>query len=305
MKTFQVIPNPVLHPFIDRFWGWKSTGDEIVRLPTVLPGTGAELYLHWGDPFRYVLNDGQRAKCAYGHLFCVRQKPIRLAPSPNISFIAVRFRAGMLHRFTPIPGRELLDRVLSVEEIWGSEGTALLGKLSYAKSSAERLLHIQSFLERQLKNRSLDVLVERAIPMIYKQCVSISVDGLAEKLHLGRRQLERRFMAFAGQSPGEVKCLSRFQHTVRKLVLDASADPTDIALANGYYDQAHFIHDFQRRASTTPGRYLEDARMKTHFYNTSRRADGTLRTPITHQEGVPYARAGCRTGSESRVLRRT
>ena len=295
MKMFQVIPGPVLHPFIDRFWGWESTGDEIVRLPTVLPGTGAELYLHYGAPFRYMANDNQEAKCASGHLFCVRRQPIRLLPSPNVGFIAVRFRAGMLHRFTPIPGRELIDRVLSVEEIWDAEGAALLDNLTCATSLNEKLAYLQSFLEKQLRHGSLDVLVERAMPMIYKQSASISVDALAEKLHLGRRQLERRFMAFAGQSPGEVKCLSRFQHTIRKLVLDASADPVDIALANGYYDQAHFIHDFQRRASTTPGRYLEDARMKTHFYNTSRRAGSILRTPTTHLEGVPYARAGGRT----------
>ena len=57
MKTFHVLPAPALRPFVDRIWGWESTGGAPVPLPTLLPGTGAELYLHYGAPFRYLAPD--------------------------------------------------------------------------------------------------------------------------------------------------------------------------------------------------------------------------------------------------------
>lgn len=279
MNTFQILPVPILHPFVDRLWGWENTNGDIVQLPTLLPGTGAELYFHYREPFRYAINPNRQEDCDFGHLFCIRHRPIQLSPSPNIGFIAVRFKVGMIHRFTKIPGKELLDRTLSVSEIWGASGTALLRHLSYSSTQGEKLSLIQSFLTEHLMRESLDSVTEKAMSRLYRQCSWVYVQHLAEDLNIGRRQLERRFKAFSGLSPIEIKGLSRFQHTARKLMLDASASANDIALANGYYDQSHFIHDFQRRINTTPQQYIEDARTKTHFYNTSRRLAGILRTP--------------------------
>lgn len=279
MNTFQILPAPILHPFVDRLWGWENTNGDIVQLPTLLPGTGAELYFHYREPFRYAINPDRQEDCDSGHLFCIRHRPIQLSPSPNIGFIAVRFKVGMIHRFTKIPGKELLDRTLSVNEIWGASGTALLRHLSYSSTQGEKLSLIQSFLTEHLMRESLDSVTEKAMSRLYRQCSWVYVQHLAEDLNIGRRQLERRFKAFSGLSPIEIKGLSRFQHTARKLMLDASASANDIALANGYYDQSHFIHDFQRRINTTPQQYIEDARTKTHFYNTSRRLAGILRTP--------------------------
>lgn len=76
MKTFHVLPAPALRPFVDRIWGWESTGGAPVPLPTLLPGTGAELYLHYGAPFRYLAPDGQPMACPQGH----RDLPGMLGP---------------------------------------------------------------------------------------------------------------------------------------------------------------------------------------------------------------------------------
>lgn len=280
MKTFCISPHPALYPFVDRLWGWEGATDEFIELPTLLPGTGAELYFHYREPFQYALDQHRQADCGVSHLFCVRGKPLQLSPSANIGFIAVRFKIGMLHRFTEIPGNELADNILSTDQIWGVSGSDLPRHLSYASGSGERLSLIQSFLMRHLRGESLDPLIEKAMPILYRQCSSISVRSLAENLNIGRRQFERRFLAFSGQTPSGVKCLSRLQRTVRALMLDVSANPRTVALSNGYYDQAHFIHDFQRLAGCPPHQYLADARAKTHFYNTSRRAEGILCAPI-------------------------
>ncbi len=279
MKTFQRLPLPVLRPFIDRLWGWESAPGENIRLPVLLPGTGAELYFHYRAPFRYLTRDGREESCAPAYLFCLRREPVRLLPCADTGFVAVRFRVGMIHRFTPIPGAELRDRVLSAGQLWGRAGAELSGRFGEAETLDERLALLQSFLVSRLERAAPDPLVEKAMALLYRRDAPLAIRTLAEKLHLGRRQLERRFMALAGQSPGELRSLSRFQHTVRKLMLDGSAAPLETALAQGYYDQAHFIRDFRQLAGVTPRQYLADARAKTHFYNTSRRAAGTLRAP--------------------------
>ncbi len=279
MNVFQTLPFPILRPFVDRLWGWESTNGEVVQLPTLLPGTGAELYFHYRTPFRYASDNGQQESCDAGHLFCIRRRPLQLSPSSNVGFIAVRFKVGMIHRFTDIPGEALSDRVLSAEDIWGVPGAALVRRLSHAGTLDEKLSLVQSFLIEHLRREPPDFLVEKSMTMLYRQGASISIQALADRLHLGRRQLERRFKALSGQSPGELKQLSRFQHTVRQLMLNTSTGLADAALDHGYYDQAHFIHDFQRFANATPLQYLGNARAKMHFYNTSRCAAGNLRAP--------------------------
>lgn len=253
---------------MDRLWGWESESEEVVLLPKLLPGTGAELYFHYGEPFR-IENDGAHALTVdVGHLFCIRSAPISLLPTSGIGFVAVRFKIGMLHRFTTIPANELADCQLSITDIWGTSGSRLSCHLSYARSHQERIALIQQFLMSHLRAESADQMAEQAMTQLYRRCSSLSIDTLASELGLGRRQLERRFKAFSGQSPREIKSLIRFQQTVRGLMISPSANTADQAFAHGYFDQAHFIHDFRRRIGLTPQQYLRAARPMTHFYNT-------------------------------------
>ncbi|GBG01360.1 AraC family transcriptional regulator [Azospira sp. I13] len=280
MKTFHLLPTPELRPFIDRFWGWEADSSEAIRLPMLLPGTGAELYFHYGTPFHCESSNGAtNSSLSQGHLFCIRCKPLTLMPNAGIGFIAVRFRIGMLHRFTPIPATELIDATPSVEDLWGLAGADLTRRLSYADNQRERIALIQTFLVGKLREDSADLLIERGLSQLYRRSTGLTVDALATLAGLGRRQLERRWRAFSGQTPNDMRCLSRFQHTIRQLMLNPSADTTDVALASGYYDQAHFIHDFRSRVGSSPEKYLQLARSKTHFYNTPLGKAGNLPTP--------------------------
>ncbi|MBO9537207.1 helix-turn-helix domain-containing protein [Herbaspirillum sp.] len=268
VKIFHQYPHAALSPFIDRLWGWESVSPEPVRLPTLLPGTGAELYVHYGEPFRIETRGGPPAAVDRGHLFCIRNTPIPLSPASGIGFVAVRFKIGMLRRFTNLPANELADSRLCVHDLWGVAGTRLAQQLSGAAGHRERIALLQRFLLRHLRTESEDLPVEQAMGLLYRQGTALSIDALAGGANLGRRQFERRWQKFSGQSPSEVKGLIRFQRAVRQLMIIPSAGVADTALACGYFDQAHFIHDFRRRVGMAPGHYLRLARDKTHFYNT-------------------------------------
>lgn len=281
MHKFHVQADAALQPFIDRLWGWESAPGEEVALPTLLPGTGAELYFHYGAPFRHLREAGAPLLCDAAHLLCLRRQPLPLCPGSDVGFIAVRFRAGMLPRFCDLPGREVHDRVLAVDDLWGRAGRALARRVAEAGSMAERLRLIQDFLQQRLRGESADALVEEAVALLYRESAAISIEQLAARLKIGRRQLERRFQAQTGQSPAEFRRLGRFQKTVRSLLLAPEALPLAAALAEGYYDQAHFCRDFSALACAAPGRFLAAARAKTHFYNTPR-APSEKMTTLSH-----------------------
>lgn len=268
VRTFQLRPADCLRPYIDRIWGWEGEPGRRVALPTLLPGTGAEAFFHYRTPFRRA----EAAILPHAHLLCVRRAPLALQPNDHLGFIAVRFRAGMLHRFTAVPAPELMDSARPLAELWGCEAAELAERIADADSFAARAQLVQDFLLRRLSCKPADRLVEQAVAAIYRDCADISIEHLAARLGSGRRQLERRFRQLTGQTPVEVRRVSRLQKTVRALLLDSSARCADTALAHGYYDQAHFIRDFRELAQDSPQRHIDAARMKSHFYNTPWRA---------------------------------
>lgn len=276
MNIFHVIPVHPLRPYIDRLWGWESRPGELITLPSLLPGTGAEVFFHYRTPFRRLTAAETSCALERAHLFCVRADPAQLCPSGDIGFVAIRFRAGSLHRFIDLPCAELLDTTCSASDLWGAKGRVLADGVLDAHSIPEKLRLIQVFLLKQLQRGQSDQLVELAIAKIYRAVPGLSIDDLAASLGIGRRQLERRFQALTGQTPSEVRRLSRFQKVVRALMLDHALDPLDAALCHGYYDQSHFIRDFKDLAMTTPKRHIDAARLKTHFYNTPLHARGTI-----------------------------
>lgn len=271
MRTFHQPPAPELRPYIARLWGWQCAPGEVLALPELLPGTGAELYFHTGTPF---------SACAgRGELLCLRSHRVVLGEVAGASFIAVRFRIGMLARFTDVPMGELVDQRLAVDDLWGAAGSRLLSYLAESRGLQEQLGLIEDFLRMQLRERAADALVEQAMPLLYRQEAALTIERLAELSGLGHRQLERRWLRASGMTAAAMRGLCRFQHSVRALLLDPAADLADTALKHGYYDQAHFCRDFQARLGKSPLGFLESARARTHFYNTPAIKPGMLMTP--------------------------
>lgn len=266
LNRFDCLPPPDLWPFIDRFWGCES--DPVVAWPTLLPGTGAEIYLHYRRPF-----PGVRLPA---HLVCLRTSTLPLGEAGDIGFIAIRFRIGMLTRFVPHPVGVLNDQVLDLEALWGEAGRDLWSRFLAAEKLAERLVLLCEFLRLQL--RSGDALIEAAARHIYQQGAALPIPELAAASGLGVRQLERRFRAAQGISPSHLRGLVRFQKTCRQLLLNPADPILEVALAQGYYDQAHFCHHFRELSGLSPQAFFAGARAMTHFYNTPRSAAARLTT---------------------------
>src|SRR4030081_3256452 len=88
LNRFSIFPIAPLRPYVERLWGWESIGQEIVKLPTLLPGTGAEMFFHYRTPFVQDLA-GKDHPLNNAHLICVRRTPIKLCAQGCIGFIAV------------------------------------------------------------------------------------------------------------------------------------------------------------------------------------------------------------------------
>jgi AraC-like DNA-binding protein len=93
--------------------------------------------------------------------------------------------------------------------------------------------------------------------------VDISLDDAISESGLSVRHFRRLCLERAGVSPKYLSRILRFRKAVQRIATMRArrslAQPSwaDFAVACGYYDQAHFIREFQEFAGCTPGRFLQ------------------------------------------------
>lgn len=266
MHRYFVVPRSELQAYVDRLWGWESA--VAVALPQMLPGTGAELLFHYGQPF--AIASAARGIVAPGaaQLLCARRAPHQLLASGEVGFIAVRFRSGALRHFCPLPLAELGNDVLSIGEVWASGGRELAEQVALAGSHAQRVALIEHWLLACLtRYRKDQPAIEAALRELYYRHSEITIDALAGRIGISRRHFERVFGEHIGVTPKVFQRTARLNQTVRELLLAEPRATLATALDHGYYDQAHFIREFRSFVGESPQSYLESARSSSHFYN--------------------------------------
>lgn len=93
----------------------------------------------------------------------------------------------------------------------------------------------------------------RAALLLMEQHVgdTLSVPEIARLVRLSRRQMERLFEKFTGQSPGAAYAQIRLR-AARRLVLGSERRMTDIALDTGFESPSHFSRAFRRTFGESP-----------------------------------------------------
>ena len=81
------------------------------------------------------------------------------------------------------------------------------------------------------------------------------VSELAARAGVTARKLQRVFHSYVGVSPGWVIRRFRVQEAAERVARREVVDWSALASELGYFDQAHFIHDFKAQVGRTPGEY--------------------------------------------------
>jgi AraC-like DNA-binding protein len=248
----------LLTPFVKLIWSLES-GRSIRDAPRerIFPDGCVELVFHFCDRFcTYFANGDSRIQ---PQSFVVGQmnRFIEIQPRGQIGFVAVRFHAHGAYRFLPGSLKAIADGVVDTSEIWKRSSTELTDRISMAATMANRIAIVEEMLLTALAdNRHEDVLVDRALRLIDRDASELKIADLASAIGTSTRELGRRFENAVGVSPKKFSRVARFVRALHQLRERRQETLTYVAVASGYYDQAHFIHEFREFAGITPGELL-------------------------------------------------
>ena len=166
----------------------------------------------------------------------------------------VNFTLLGAYRFLNITMSDVANRCLDLGDLLGdAEADRLADSLHDAADWPARFDLMDGFLlERLRRGRPMSPDVAWTLKSLQASHGARSIGALSRDLACSRKTLIQRFHAQVGLSPKAVASILRFAHAVERIRAADAESWADLAIACGYYDQAHFNRDFRRYSGRTP-----------------------------------------------------
>lgn len=260
-------PSAMLAPFVERYW-WTQIDAGTPLLP-MDPGTGSEMIFHLSEALQMV-NGSDAVSLPDVSLLRLVNERLELHAQSSVLFISVRFRTGMIRHFLPGGTVSALAPVVDAEELWGDSLSRLYDTVLQSGSIGDSLFHIEQFLLSVLSgNHKSESRIDQLASLLYYSSDFLTVQEIADHAGYSRRQLQRICVNSFGVTPKVYRSTVRFNRVKKNMLLSEDGHYLSHALDCGYYDQAHFIHEFSRFTTMTPGDYFRDYCSMVHFYKES------------------------------------
>lgn len=261
MEEYFHKPTGHLSRFVKSIWysaGYQPSG----RVERVLPSGASQIIINLGhDSFRHFHNYELSLAHEYEDVILtgMRTRPVFLDAHTRTSAIGVVLHEGAVPALFRIPAGEFLDEVVPLSELCRVDKKALKQRLIEIPSPAGKTAVLESFLERQLDySFHLKPAIQFATDQIRNHHGMLSISDILNKTGYSRRWFAQKFRDTVGITPKQYARLSRFQHIVGLLRQNESPHWANFALQCGYFDQAHFIHDFKDLAGISPSEYHQN-----------------------------------------------
>ena len=257
----QYSPSKALSGYIKCYWILESefVPDEPER---ILPDGCTELIFHYGDQYERISEEGateQPKNLLVGQI----KRAIRLQPTGKTGMLGIRFYPWGLYPFTAMPVNELTEQFVEADVLFKQAGD-LSEQLCSSLGQQEIIQHTEAFLlsiinKRHRKHFYHADKFSGIIPELLKDTSDASVTGLAASANLSVRQFNRKFNEVTGLAPKQFIRIARMQQFIHsyRSVRD-SASLHSLIYDCGYYDPAHFTHDFKNISGINPSAYFEE-----------------------------------------------
>ncbi|MCB9334716.1 MAG: helix-turn-helix transcriptional regulator [Flavobacteriales bacterium] len=161
---------------------------------------------------------------------------------------------------------EYTNKVVPAQEVFGESILTLLSKLKEPTTPEEKFTEIENWIISQLKEDDFYTnIIQYAINAITESSSYINISALSKKLGYSQKQFIQLFKKYVGLTPKQFHRITRFNEILQSVENKKEVMWTTEATNCGYFDQAHFIKDFQSFSGLNPSKYLKDFDIHPNF----------------------------------------
>jgi AraC-like DNA-binding protein len=234
---------------------WRVAGDgSAVPSPAILPDAYMEIVINLGSAVTLsgaAFNGSQPPRAVVGLL----ETTIEMHYPADVCTFGIRLHPARAATFLGVLPKAIVNAVTPLDRV----SPALDQSLSHVFDAHPRIDSpegrnaIEAVLTEPLRHAPPpDDLVVDAVDRLLGADMPVPVSDLAKERGVSSRHLQRRFVANVGVSPKRLERLARFARAWRQAVMGPPITWADLAIANGYADQAHLVREFRAFRARPP-----------------------------------------------------
>ena len=267
MRYRHRVPRPPLDSFIESIWVYQND-PRPHALERILPTGAAQLIVNLKEDQTRLYDPEfpHRFVATAGSVLSGVQSRFQVIDTSEQEYVAgVAFKPGGTVPFMRMPAHEASDTDVPLEALWGPHRTATLRERLLEGNDIDSTLDaLEAVLQEMWRPPGLHPAVDYALAAFDRAPLTTSIAKVTDAIGLSAKRFIERFKVEVGLTPKRYCRIRRFQRALTLANRGRQVEWTRVALDCGYFDQAHFIHDFRGFAGLTPTGYQS---ARTAFQN--------------------------------------
>lgn len=253
------IPRAPLSHFVNLLWLYEGYSQSHAK-ERVLPTGEMQLVINLREDKSLIYDRANPDRCQTynGSVFSgAHSEYLVIGTAALESVIGVHFRPGGGFPFLRMPAGELRDTTVSLDTLWGSAAIDLRDRLLEAPTHQARFRVLECALTAELMRKSdRHDAVRFALGYFLAAPQVATIADVTDQIGLSPKRFIQVFRDETGYTPKVFCRIRRFQQALDRMEGRKTVEWANVALDCGYFDQAHFIHDFRAFSGINPTTYL-------------------------------------------------
>jgi AraC-like DNA-binding protein len=259
MRSYRQLPQGPLADFVSLFWLYEGYRQPHKK-ERLLPDGSMELVINLLDDQTriYDRRNTQNLEILRGSILVGAQSEyFVIDTAEQHSVIGVHFKPGGAFPFLGVPAMEVHNRLLSLEDLWGSAARELRARLLEADTPTAKFHVLENALAARIQDRTArHPAVAYALKQFHGLPHTRTIGDVTAELSLSPRRFIEVFNTEVGLTPKLFCRIRRFQRVLRSIGFGDRIEWAGVAAECGYFDQAHFIRDFRAFSGINPSTYV-------------------------------------------------
>ncbi|OQP57137.1 AraC family transcriptional regulator [Niastella vici] len=184
--------------------------------------------------------------------------PDTLTIRDNFTLIAYFFKPFALYSLFGVSAQELTNSPIDLNLLSPAKTRALQEQLLNAGTTEKMIALLNEYVFSLITKTTVDCqLIRFATLTIVQNASKDALLKVQHELHITERTFQRHFEKNIGVAPNLFRRISQFNNAFQQLNGRQFKKLSDIAFANGYADQSHYIRAFKEFTGITPKDYLK------------------------------------------------
>ena len=249
-------PGPPLSDFVEVLWLCQGL-QPVHEKERIMPTGSMQLLINLNEGSLSVYDrSGRRRTLGPCALHGAQSEFVVIDTAQQEFIMGACFRPGGAVPFLRMPACELHGEHVPLDTLWGAAAAEMRERVLEADTPEAKLRVLEAvLLERAARRLDRHKAVAFALGQ-FQLAACPTVVQVSEQIGLSQRRFIQIFREEVGLTPKLYHRVRRFQHVLQRIHQGQRVVWTDVALDCGYFDQAHFVHDFRAFSGLNPTAYL-------------------------------------------------